>query len=60
MSKKLVCDHCGSEITPKLLKGFEVSLEQKLKRYGIARLNYDLCYDCYEELKDWLKGGKEE
>ena len=50
-----VCDRCGKEITPRILKGVDVCLSQTFEKYGISRRSYDLCRDCYEELKAWLK-----
>ena len=62
MATVLTCDRCGKKIEPRYIvsrNGFQrdISTYQCLEKYGIAHRKYDLCYDCYKQLKGFLEGG---
>ena len=63
--KQRVCDRCGKVIKPHDIFGvngpkLDVAIRQEFKRYGWVFKKYDLCYDCYEALKLFLKGEEED
>lgn len=67
MSRLIRCDRCGKEIkpvkVPRIKYGFlgepyDISLHQELEGYGPTSKRFDLCYDCYKELKEWLGNKK--
>lgn len=57
------CDHCGKEIVPQTYKNMfrtetridYVSASLLHKEHGDSiEINYDICNDCYRELRKWL------
>lgn len=68
MAKVTRCDRCGKEVKPrKIFKriirplsddAYDVTLSQELEMWGEIDKKYDLCADCYYELKEWLTGNK--
>lgn len=59
--KQTVCDRCGKVIGLHDVLGYngrvtDVATGQYLKKFGVVTKKYDLCYDCYEALKLFLKG----
>lgn len=52
------CDHCGKIFDLDKLNG---ERELSIRKYGESHWQakaLDLCADCVEALKEWLKGGK--
>ena len=54
MATKTFCDCCGSEISP---KSFVTYANIRSAKYGVGD-DYELCEQCTNELKLWLKGRK--
>lgn len=59
--KQTVCDRCGKVITSHSILGYngrvtDVATGQYCKMFGPITKKYDLCYDCYEALKLFLRG----
>ena len=62
MAVRKVCDRCGKEIIKHGIRmrggngEVDISVSQELVKWGWSEKRYDLCYDCWVELKEWLKG----
>lgn len=58
MDKKF-CDRCGKEIKPRkiLRRGWdhETFLEAHFDMWGLSARKFELCYECYCELKKFMK-----
>ena len=56
--KKLCCDRCGKEIKPRSIlrrhQSHETFLRAEFNWWGTSNNHYDLCYDCYSELKKFM------
>ena len=64
MATKKICDRCGKDIRPGGVFGLsgkqiDISVSQELVTYGWRSRKYDLCPECFRELENWLKGGRE-
>lgn len=53
-----ICDHCQSEITS-VNRGIVKMQPHHCSRKTISGINetYDLCWDCYKDLAQWLNPG---
>lgn len=63
MARAFKCDRCGKFFTKEDFEshyGDDRNAYYLLNTlYGCASENiYDLCVDCYKELKDWMEGKK--
>lgn len=55
---KYYCDRCGKEyynVIKTYIPYDYKENEDKLSMCGIEVKKYDLCADCFEELKNWVK-----
>lgn len=61
---KHLCDRCGKEIqVHALIKLFndeehvcDYELTRELSYYGIVKMKWELCHDCSEKLKKFMRG----
>lgn len=55
---KQFCDRCGKEVKPRSIRKrhreFETFLGAEFSHWGHSGRKYDLCYDCYCELKKFM------
>jgi hypothetical protein len=51
---KIVCDICGKEIPWSMRKYIHVT-EYVPYMFGIGRDKWDICRDCAEEMKDYIR-----
>lgn len=52
MSIKKVCDICGKDMSPNpIASAFEV----KIKRKGLLEERLDICRECMDKFKTWVK-----
>ena len=53
-----ICDRCGKELEFGEL--VELKISKMLNRWMMRNSKYELCGDCVKEIKQFLKGEKEE